>query len=361
MRQRRPFSTVMIGSIPYRRIGAWAFLLLSLAAGCAQHKGTEARKDEVASPQAEAARREGKVVVYGNIPRDVMAQLTEVFQRRSPGIAVEYTQARAALSLEKIYTEARLGKHIADVVNGGAHNFVEVLEKDGLLQRFTPENARFIEATFIDSEGYLWPTYINLYGMLINTQLVPASEEPKKWGDLRGDQWKGKILVDDPSTTVGGGFTWFVTALSRIEDLGRAYLDQLARQQPTFSRQYLENEKAIARGEYAVYLPALEASIERLKGAPVKWIAPEDGLIVLPIASALLKDAPHPEAGKLWIDFMLTEEAQKILMEQGAPARTGVALPRATMSREGKRAYLVAGEEYRQGEKYAKLVREIFF
>ncbi len=348
-------------------LGRWAlaaqgFVLTLIAGGlaCGPLEEVQQPFDLTGRSLAEAAQAEGRVVFYANLPRHITRRLTETFQRRYPGIKVEYTQTRAALSLEKIRTEARMGRQLVDVINGGANNFVEVLKLDGLLQPFTPSNTSFLKEELIDPDGYLWPTYVNLYGILINTDLVPPSREPKSWADLLDPAWVGQILIDDPSTTIGGGFTWFVTVASRMTDLGRGFLKRLALQKPTFTRQYLEAEKAVARGEYAIYLPALEASVERLKGVPLKWIAPADGVIVLPIASALLKNAPHPHAGKLWIDFLLTEDAQRIFLNQGLPARSGVPLPRPSLSIEDKKLYFVKGEEYRRGREFVTLVKEIF-
>ncbi|MGE5819965.1 MAG: ABC transporter substrate-binding protein, partial [Deltaproteobacteria bacterium] len=212
---------------------------------------------------------------------------------------------------------------------------------------------------FHDRDRMLIPVYINIYGVLIHTALVKRDEEPKSWTDLLDPRWKGKILVDDPRGAGGGNF-WFVVL---YRTLGRSYLEALAKQGLQFRPQYLENEKALARGEYPIYLPAMAGALARLKGAPVKWIAPSDGVTYALISQAVVKNAPHSNSARLWANFQIGPEAQRGLAEGGnTPLRSDVSAPFPELSLKGKKLLgTPTDEELKEGPKFTRLAEEIFF
>jgi iron(III) transport system substrate-binding protein len=145
--------------------------------------------------------------------------------------------------------------------------------------------------------------------------------------------------------------------------LGRSFLEALDRQEPQFRPQYLENEKALARGEYPVYLPAMVGSLARLKGAPVKWIAPSDGSTYALISQGIVKNAPHPNSARLWANFQIGPEAQRTLADGGnIPLRSDVSLPQPELSLNGKKLLgTPTEEELKDGAKFTRLAEEIFF
>jgi len=130
--------------------------------------------------------------------------------------------------------------------------------------------------------------------------------------------------MDDPRGSGPGG-----TILSGVEALfGPDDVDQkLAAQNLFFATQAGPLLDALARGEYAVYLSSAHTDViaQRQAGAPIKQVRPEEGVGITPINQALIKNAPHPNAAKLWIEWSLSEEGQKILAAQGfAPVRKGI-------------------------------------
>jgi iron(III) transport system substrate-binding protein len=155
-------------------------------------------------------------------------------------------------------------------------------------------------------------------------ELVPPDQEPKKWSDLFDPKWQGKLEMDDPRGSGPGG-----TIISGIEALyGPEDTDKkLAAQKLFFATQAGPLLDALVRGEYAVYLSSAHTDViaQRLAGAPIKQIRPEEGVGITPINQALIKNAPHPNAAKLWMEWSLSEEGQKLLASQGyAPVRKGV-------------------------------------
>lgn len=305
-----------------------------------------------------AARQEQKINYYGAPDLGIVLEpVFKLFHQRY-GVEVGFTGARGRENYDRILSEQRAGRYVADVMSTGATS-MNSLKWKGALVPYLPPNLEHIPEAFLDRDHVLIPVYLNIYGILINTALVKREEEPKSWKELLDTKWKGKILADDPRGA-GGGNVWFTVAYKAF---GKSYLEAMARQEPQFRPQYLENEKAVARGEYPIYLPALAGSIARLKGAPVKWIAPSDGATYALISQGLVKNAPHPNAAKIWVNFQIGPEAQTALAEGGnTPLRSDVAVPYPELSFRGKKLLGTTTEEdLKQGAKFSRLAEQIFF
>ena len=156
---------------------------------------------------------------------------------------------------------------------------------------------------------------LTVYGLLVNTSLVSDAAAPKSWRDLADPRWKGKILADDMRALGGGAVFFFVTN----EHLGRDFHEALARQQLQFSRALPENQRRVARGEFAIYLPMVLSESLRLKGLPVRAIVPEEGAPYVLFNLSLMKDAPHPNAARLLINHFLEPESRVVFMATGRP------------------------------------------
>jgi iron(III) transport system substrate-binding protein len=159
----------------------------------------------------------------------------------------------------------------------------------------------------------LVPSYILAYGILVNTAKVKGEDEPKSWKDLLDPAWKDKILSDD-MRALGGGQVMF----SVLEDaFGRPFHEKLAAQQPIFSRDVGNDERRVARGEYPLRIPQLFSNTTILKGLPVKLIIPVEGVPYIRFDMALLRNAPHPNAARLFINHYLSDEVQLIYANAG--------------------------------------------
>lgn len=305
-----------------------------------------------------AARKERKINYYGAPDLGItLASVFKLFHQRY-GAEVSFTGARGRENYDRVLSEQRAGRYVADVMSTGATS-MNSLKWKGALVSYLPPNLKHIPAEFLDRDNVLIPVYLNIYGILINTALVKRDEEPKSWTDLLDARWKGKILADDPRGAGGGNF-WFTVT---YKTLGKSYLEAMAKQEPQFRPQYLENEKALARGEFPIYLPALAGSIARLKGAPVKWIAPSDGATYALISQGLVKNAPHPNAAKIWANFQIGREAQTALAEGGnTPLRNDTPVPYPELSFRGKKLLGTTTEDdLKQGAKFSRLAEQIFF
>jgi iron(III) transport system substrate-binding protein len=297
-------------------------LLLSLSCAPAAAQEKENWQNVLA-----AARKEGKVVVYGTSSFRPMIKEVEALLQKRYGIKVEYLVARSREVRERINSEVRTKKPIGDLAQAGATS-LPALWQDGGLENWLPPSTKFVRPEVADSMDLpkmpITPLYANLRGILINTNLVRPSEEPKAWKDLTDPKWRGKILMDDPRSA-GAGNSLFVSTI-RHPQLGKEFHQKLAQNKPVFvgTGTYQQIANRVAQGEYAIGFPVDADAILELKGAPVKWIAPTEGVTYTIMGIGLVKNASRPNASKVFIDYALSEEFQRVAGKSASPIRVGI-------------------------------------
>ena len=260
----------------------------------------------------DAAKKEGRVVWYTTqIVNQFARPAAEAFEKKY-GIRVDYIRADSNEVALRILNEGRAGKVQADVFDGTAA--VASLKKENLVLQWVPEGAKRLPANAVDEAGYWVATNLYVLTPGYNTDLVPKGAAPRTYEDLLDPRWKGKIVWNTASApSAAGGFVG-VTLASMGEEKGRAYLKALAKQNVTgiqvAARQVLDQ---VIAGEYAIALNIFNnhAVISAAKGAPSAWIPMNPGMAVLSVIS-VTKDAPHTNAGKLFLEFLVSEEGQKL-------------------------------------------------
>jgi iron(III) transport system substrate-binding protein len=300
------FRTSCIGT----RRSALAGLLASLAvpAALAAGAGDALAQSDWDKVVAEA-KKEGKVVVYNGTNFKIVRKLGDLFQKQH-GIAVEVLDGRATEVRERIRTEQAAGRFIGDV-NYTGRTTAAMQATEG---HFDPYGdlplVGTIEAPF-EANGIFLPSSAGNFALLINTTLV--KDDIKSWRELEDSKWAGKILSDDPRA-LGGGQVWFEVT---YRTLGRDFHERIAAHNPVISRVYAESNRRIARGEFPIYLPFNVSEYQSLKGLPIKVIVPQEGVPYVPFGSSLLKGAPHPNAGRLFMNFLLEPEQQLVIAMEG--------------------------------------------
>lgn len=263
----------------------------------------------------EAAKAEGKVSLYtSTLGAPFHLDIIKAFKAKY-GITIELLDVRASELDERVRTEQASQRYNADVVQHGSSS-LRLYQRDGKLQpRGTTPNMKNLRDALKDqADAERTPSYILPYGILINTELVKPADEPKSWRDLLDPKWKGKIISDD-FRAVGGGFTWFTATDENLKMPD--FHQKLSQQGIVFSRDVGNDERRVARGEYPLRIPQLASNYLRMKGLPVKLIFPTEGISYVRFDLGIVKNAPHPNAAKLMIDFYLSEEAQLIYANAG--------------------------------------------
>jgi iron(III) transport system substrate-binding protein len=265
-----------------------------------------------------AAKQEGKVVFYTGGTEVFTAGVVDRFKQKYPGIEVEVVASKDMGFVQRVTAENASGQFVGDVVSDGATTMGQLVA-DKRFAKWSPPDLDMMAVEIENDGGLHWSLRLNVHGFLVNTQLVPENKVPKVQKDLLDPFWKGegKLLLGDPRNQSSGGGSLLVVA---YRDLGKGFLQALADQKPTFTRESKENaQKMVARGEFAGYAPSKVgvALAELEKSAPIKQIFLQDSTIAEEASIGVLEKAPHPNAARLWAGFLFTAEGQTEMVTSG--------------------------------------------
>ena len=269
-------------------------------------KESPAQTHPLPAATLEAAKKEGQVVFYTPLNINDSRPLLQRFEQKYPFIKTELLRLSAEPLLNRIFIEDRAGRNVVDVIN---NTMINPLKKARLLQPYrSPEHAAYLDS-FKDSDGYWASVNNNYYVVGYNSRLVSAKDAPTDWQDLLNPKWKGKIGMDQEE------YEWFGATLD-VWGRERAlkYHRALAQQEVQWRKGHTLISQLIAAGEFPIGI-VYAHRIESMKkaGAPVEWAKTSNPIFVALSPTGLAAKAPHPNAGKLLLDFMLSYESQQQL------------------------------------------------
>jgi ABC-type Fe3+ transport system substrate-binding protein len=312
----------------------------------------------------EAARREGALTWYTTFIVPQAAQpIADAFMKKYPGIKVALSRADSVPTAVKILAEARAGRMQADVTDG--IETAPPLLKENLLASYIPQGSEAYPAELKDPKGYWHAVSLYFFTPGINTTMVPKGTEPKTLQDLLDPRWKGKMAWSMATGTGGSAFIGKIL-MTLGEDRGMAYLQELRKQNVVnvsiTARAILDQ---VINGEYPMALEIFNhhAVISAAKGAPVTWLPLEPILAPMAVAS-ITKDAPHPAAARLFLDYLVSDECQKIFADADyLPANPKVPARTPSLKPEGggfKAMFMPPGLMAENSERWSKLRKDLF-
>ena len=259
----------------------------------------------------DAAKKEGKLTIYGTIVPQVMTLIQKGFEAQY-GVKVEYWRGDATKVIDRVLTEWRAGKPGFDVVIG-ARGPLALAKPEGVFAKYSPPAAANFPAKFKDKDGQFTAMRVTPVGVLYNTELVKAADAPKTFDDLLDARWQGKISMPDPSRHASTAqFLWNMEQLKG--DKWMDFVRGLAKQKPHLVESYSSVPNAIVRGESAVGITYVQYA-GQFKG-PISF-APIDKVFADPSDAALSAKAPNVNAGKLFIEYLCSAEGQKKVADTG--------------------------------------------
>jgi iron(III) transport system substrate-binding protein len=285
------------------------------AAGCAFAARARAVEASPVTPAlVDAAKAEGKLAFYTAMDLPVAEKLARSFEAQYPGIAVRVERSGSERVFQRIGQEMASRIHAVDVVNSADAAHVIAWQRNGWLAAYLPEEvARHYPSAYYDPGGLWITTRIYFSSLGYNTNLVKAEEAPKTYADLLAPKWTGKLVKGHP---VYSG-TIMTATFILVRQFGWSYLEKLAAQRVMQVQSSTDPPKKLALGERAVMADGNDYNLIQLKeaGQSVEVIYPTEGTPMIAGPSAVFQSAPHPNAARLFQNWMHSLAGQQILVD----------------------------------------------
>jgi iron(III) transport system substrate-binding protein len=328
------------------------------------------------------ARQEGKVIVWGSTGQQIRQAMIEGFSKAFPGISLEWTGARGSQHLPRLLSERNAGIYSVDILSSG----VDGLSAAKRINAFDPIRPALILPEVLDmtkwrDQRLAFGDKGERYILIFVTAASPvAAYDPKQVKpdeiaslyDLLAPKWKGKLVVSDPipSGASNSWFHWIWNVLG--PEKATDFFQQLKGQAAVVSRDYRRDLEWVAQGRYPLQVsPSLSIS-QQLAGQGVQtgllWDFKDHGTFLTASTGAvsLVNRAPHPNAAKVFINWLLTQDGQTrwSLALNAVSRRLDVPtdhLPQGVVPRAGVKYWNGYAEDtLERSEEEEKVLKDIF-
>ena len=300
----------------------------------------------------EGARKEGAVALYTSLNLKDSVPITEAFEKKYPGIKVSLWRASSEKVVQRALTEARAGRFTPDVFETNGPE-MDIFYREKLLDEFYSPAFKDLPPAAFPKHRHWAADRFNFFVLGYNTNLVKPDEVPNSYADLLKPRWAGKIGLE------ASDVDWFGSVVQGMgEEQGLAYFRKLADSRPQLRTGHTLIAELLASGEIPLAASVYNHNIERLikKGAPVRW-KPLEPAFGRPNGIGVAKNAPHPHAGLLFVDFMLSRAGQELIKKRNrVPSSNAVDSPLNKFKYQMIDPAMVLDES----EKWEKLWSEMF-
>ena len=298
------------------------------------------------------------LVIYTSQPNEDAQATVDGFKAANPDLEVEWVRDGTPKIMAKLMAEIEAGNPVADILLIADTVTLERMKQAGQLLAYKSPEAENFDASLYDADGHYYSTKLITTGIMYNTQ---AAMKPASWADLAKPEAKGLVAMPSPLTS--GAALIHAQTLTGVDSLGCYFFEQLMANEAVASGGNGAVLKSVASGEKAYgvvvdYLPIRE----KAKGAPVEFVFPEEGVSAVTEPVAILSSSKNQDAAKKFIDFILSEEGQKVQLDLGyIPARNGLGVPAGFPAREEIKVLpLNAADALKNSEKDLQTFSEIF-
>src|SRR5687767_3815617 len=265
----------------------------------------------------EAAKKEKEFTWYvAHYNTETSAAICNGFDKKYPGVACKYVRTTAQVAYQRLAQDQKAGIAQASVISSTDASHYGKMKQDGWLQKYRPKNLGELADAFKsynDPDDLFVTTAAGLVLLTYNTAAVPASEAPRKWTDLLDPKWKNKVSIGHP------GFSGYVgTWVVQMKKLyGWDYFKKLELNKPRIGRSINDTVTMLNAKESIVAAGPSATTLEsKAKGNPLAVVYPEDGAVLMVSASGILKNAPAPNAAKLFMEYLLGRDGNQVMVEQ---------------------------------------------
>lgn len=305
-------------------------------------------------PLIEGAKKENEVILYASMNLEEANVMISRFEQKYPFVKVKLNRTDSEKLLTKILVEARAKKSFADVIQTLGFAMHTLKKSQHLGHYLSSENGYYPKE--FKEEGYWTTVYTNPYVVAYNTRLVSKENLPRKYEDLLQPIWQGKMMMEPTKVD------WFGGVLQLMgKEKGLKYMRELAKQNIMNRIGHDLIAQLVAAGEafLDIDIPAPSVDRVRRRGAPIDWVAFPPAPASL-IGIGISSQPAHPNAARLYVDFVLSLEGQKILADLGRYLARSEFMQEQMAKAKGLQMIPVSPELGENIVEYAKLMREIF-
>ncbi|NIO11114.1 MAG: extracellular solute-binding protein [Deltaproteobacteria bacterium] len=253
--------------------------------------------------------------IYTSVPKNIILPITKTFARLNPDI--DFTGYRAGTNqiIQRVKSDlASSGRVESDLIWVADPAYFLDLKDQGLLLKYTSPKASVIPSIYKDPDGFFTAGRILNMGITFNRDLVPPAESPKDWQDLLDKKWKDQIAMPNPNNS--GSSLDTVEALS--SRLGWDYFEKLKGNGLKVIKSSTRIVKEVANGKFKIAI-ALDfiTRNQAASGGPLGFNYPQSGAVSIASPVAIIKTTRNPAAAKRFIDFILSNEGQRAVVQFG--------------------------------------------
>lgn len=283
----------------------------------------------------EAAKKEGgELTWYTAQSDDITAQaLGRSFESSYPGLKVNVLRTTAQVAYQRITQEIKASAIQCDVFSTTDIGHAVALKARGDFEKSVPENASKVLDVYrgYDPDGYYFVTSAGMIGIGYNTSKVKEAEVPRNWTDLLDPKWNNNIALGHPAFSGYVG-TW---ALTLRNQYGWQFFEKLAKNNPRIGRSINDTVTMLNAGESSIAGSGPVGTLleSAQKGNPLAMVYPTDGTVLIIAPSGIMKGCKHPNAARLFMEFLLSEGASRIWVEHfNETIRPEVSAPKGAKS-----------------------------
>lgn len=285
-------------------------LILALSVfGCVDAPAAPAQEPEAAS----GTELEDTLVIYSTHPEDLLEAISDAFTEKT-GVKVEFINLKGELA-DRVRSEKENPQ--ADIMFGGDEATYMVLDAEGCFAAEDPSWAADVADAFKDPEGHWFGTYRTPMVFLYNTNLFTPETAPADWSDLAKPEYKDMIVTRDSLSS-----SMRSTVVSLIQ-YGKAHSDEetawkLIEALNNNIKNYYNSGsmmfQAVGKGEAGISMAVINDCLKNRdqNGLPIEMVIPASGAVVITDCIAAINNAPHPNAAAAFIEFVGSEECQKM-------------------------------------------------
>jgi len=299
-----------------------------------------------------ALKEGGTLNFYATLAQINAEKILPVFEKRFPGIKVNHVDATSDKLVARAVTEARGGKTLGDVLQVPLENVSQAHDQKLLLETTLPESAEYPSGM----KGTFWvASDLQFIIAAWNTNLVKKEEEPKQFEDFADPRWKNRLIAEPRDLEMLMGFAKYKF---NSDEKAIALWKRIAANNVEFHSGHSQLAELLVAGQAAVCLTCYSHHypIRIKKGAPVNYMLSEGVASIN--ATAIFKNAPHPNTAMLYARWVASQEGQKAMAQGGrTPAHPKVEPVDKTRT---EKIYAISVADIKEYPKYEKIWKEIF-